>query len=228
VKIIDNVFVVPEVAANTYIIVDADGLTLIDAGLPRSQRKILDFVAGLGKSAHDIKRILITHADWDHIGGLAALHRATGARTYAGKIEAEAMAAGRPSRSTRLPPSTPPIRRLMRHFMKPRPFRVEEILTDGQILQEVLGGLRVIDTAGHSPGHISLFAPSRGILFCGDSMVTDENGIHGSRPIFTWDEAMAKEAVRRQAALGARIVCSGHGPVIMDAAGKFPVEDDAS
>jgi glyoxylase-like metal-dependent hydrolase (beta-lactamase superfamily II) len=218
VKIIDSVFVIPEVAANTYLIVDADGLTLIDAGLPRSQRKILDFVVGLGKSARDIKRILITHADWDHIGGLAALHRATGARTYAGKIEAEAMAAGRPSRSTRL----------MRHFMKPRPFRVEEILTDGQILQEVLGGLRVIDTAGHSPGHISLFAPSRGILFCGDSMVTDENGIHGSRPIFTWDEAMAKEAVRRQAALGARIVCSGHGPVIMDAAGKFPVEDDAS
>ena len=83
--------------------------------------------------------------------------------------------------------------------------------------------LRVVDTAGHSPGHISLFSPSTGILFCGDSMVTDEQGIHGSRPIFTWDPAMAQEAVRKQAALGARILCSGHGPVIMDAAGKFPI-----
>jgi glyoxylase-like metal-dependent hydrolase (beta-lactamase superfamily II) len=111
---------------------------------------------------------------------------------------------------------------LMRPFMKPTPFQVEEILTDGQILP-ALGGLRVIDTAGHTPGHISLFAPSMGILFCGDSIVTDENGLHGSRSGLTWDEAKAKEAVRKQAALGARIVCSGHGPVVMDASDKFPL-----
>jgi glyoxylase-like metal-dependent hydrolase (beta-lactamase superfamily II) len=136
------------------------------------------------------------------------------------------MAAGRPSRPTPLPASTPLIRKLTRLLLKPRPFRVDETLTPGQVLPEVLGGLRVIDTAGHSPGHISLFAPSAGILFCGDSMVTDEQGIHGSRPIFTWDEAMAKEAVRKQATLGARILCSGHGPVIMDAAGKYPVQTE--
>jgi hypothetical protein len=34
---------------------------------------------------------------------------------------------------------------------------------------------------------------------------------------------MAQEAVKKQAGLGARILCSGHGPVIMDAAGKFPI-----
>jgi glyoxylase-like metal-dependent hydrolase (beta-lactamase superfamily II) len=222
-KIIDNVFVVPEVIANTYVIVDANGLTLIDTGLPRSQNKILDYIASLGRSARDVKRIIITHTDWDHIGGLVLLHKATGALTYASRVEADAMAAGRPSRPTRTPTSTPLIRRLTRLFLKPRPFRVDEILTDGRVLPEVLGGLRVIDTAGHSPGHISLFSPATGVLFCGDSLVTDEHGIHGSRPIFTWDETMAKEAVKKQAALGARILCSGHGPVVMDAAGKFPL-----
>jgi glyoxylase-like metal-dependent hydrolase (beta-lactamase superfamily II) len=105
--------------------------------------------------------------------------------------------------------------------MKPKRFNVDEILEDGQLLP-VAGGLLVVETAGHTPGHMSLFAPASGVLFCGDSMVTDEAGIHGSRPKFTWDEAMAKEAVRRQATLGARVVCSGHGPVVMDAAGKFP------
>jgi len=223
VKIIDNVFVVPEVIANTYVIVDADGLTLIDTGLPRSQNKILRYIASLGRSARDVKRIIITHTDWDHIGGLAALHKATGAITYASRIEADAMAVGSSSRPTKLPASTPLIRKLTRLFLKPRPFRVDGILTDGQVLREVLGGLRVIDTAGHSPGHISLFSPATGVLFCGDSLVTDEHGIHGSRPIFTWDETMAKEAVKKQAALGARILCSGHGPVVMDAAGKFPL-----
>ena len=46
-KIIDNVFVVPGVVANIYILVDDDGLTIIDAGLPRSEKKILAYV-GIG------------------------------------------------------------------------------------------------------------------------------------------------------------------------------------
>jgi glyoxylase-like metal-dependent hydrolase (beta-lactamase superfamily II) len=62
------------------------------------------------------------------------------------------------------------------------------------------------------------------VLFCGDSLVSGEKGLLGSRPGITWDESRARESERRQAALGARIVCSGHGPVVMDAAGKFPVE----
>jgi glyoxylase-like metal-dependent hydrolase (beta-lactamase superfamily II) len=222
-KIIDNVFVVPGVVANPYILVDTDGLTVIDAGLPRREKKILAYVASLGRSARDVKRIVLTHSDLDHVGGLAALQKATGARTYASKIEADFIAAGKPSRQIK--PSGFSLMRmvfaLMRPFMKPTPFQVEEIVTDGQTLP-ALGGLRVIDTAGHTPGHISLFAPTVGILFCGDSLVTDENGLHGSRSGLTWDDTKAKEAVRKQSALGARIVCSGHGPVVMDATDKFP------
>jgi glyoxylase-like metal-dependent hydrolase (beta-lactamase superfamily II) len=223
-KIIDNVYLVPGVVANPYILVDADGLTVIDTGLPRSERKILAYVASLGKSARDMKRIILTHADLDHVGGLAALHNLTGARTYASRIEADAIAAGMPSRQIKS--SGFSVRRLMfallRPFIKATPFQVDEILTDGQILP-ALGGLRVVATPGHTPGHISLFAPAVGILFCGDSLVTDENGIRGSRPGLTWDDAMAREAERKQATLGARIVCSGHGPVVMDATGKFPL-----
>ena len=223
-KILDNVFLVPGVVANPYILVDSDGLTIIDTGLPRSERKILAYVASLGSSAHDVKRILLTHSDLDHVGGLAALHKLTGARTYASRIEADAIAAGKSSRQINI--SGFSVRRLMftllRPFMKAAPFQVDEVLTDGQILP-ALGGLRVIDTSGHTPGHISLFAPAAGILFCGDSLVTDENGIHGSRPGLTWDDAKAREAERKQAALGAHIVCSGHGPVVMDATGKFPL-----
>jgi glyoxylase-like metal-dependent hydrolase (beta-lactamase superfamily II) len=220
VKIVDNVYVVPEVRANAYLLIDPDGVTLIDAGLPWSQKKILDYLATLGKAPADLKRIILTHGDLDHVGSLAALHRATGARTYASKIEAEAIAAGKSPRPLNI--RRPPWQRLLRLLMKQKPFQVDEILTDGQILP-ILGGLQVVDTAGHTPGHISLFAPAASILFCGDSMVTDENGIHGSRPPLTWNQEKAAEAARRQAALGARIVCSGHGPVIMDAAGKYPV-----
>jgi glyoxylase-like metal-dependent hydrolase (beta-lactamase superfamily II) len=221
-KIIENVFLVPGVVANPYILVDTDGLTIIDTGMPHSEKKILAYAASLGKSTQDVKRIILTHSDLDHVGGLAALHKLTGARTYASNIEAGAIASGRPSRQIKS--SGFSVRRLMFSLlgplMKVTPFQVDEILADGQILP-ALGGLRVVDTAGHTPGHISLFAPSVGVLFCGDSMVTDEKGIHPPR--YIWDDAKAKEAQRRQAALGASIVCPGHGPVIRDAAGKFPL-----
>ena len=88
---------------------------------------------------------------------------------------------------------------------------------------EVGGGLRVIDTSGHTPGHISFYAPASGVLFCGDSMVSDAQGLHGSRPGLTWDAAKAEAAVKKQAALRPQIVCPGHGPVVTDAAGKFPL-----
>src|SRR5574341_1926483 len=100
-KILDNVFVVPGVVSNTYVLADADGLTIIDAGLPRSEQKILACVAGLGKSAQDVKRIILTHSDLDPVGSLSALHKATGARTFASRIEADAIAAGKPSRMIR-------------------------------------------------------------------------------------------------------------------------------
>lgn len=223
-KITDNVFHIPEVVANPYLILDADGLTLIDAAMPRSEKKILAYVASLGRSPRDLKRILLTHSDIDHIGSLAALQKATGARTYASKIEADAIAKGKPSRMIKRKGFS--FRRLLfallGPFMRPAPLKVDEILTDGQVLP-IIGGLRVIDTSGHTPGHISFFAAASGILFCGDSMVTDAQGIHGSRPGLTWDQAKANEAVKRQAALKPRIVCSGHGPVVTDAAGKFPI-----
>jgi len=225
-KIIDNIHVVPEVIANTYILVDEDGLTLIDTGMPRSEKKILAYLATLGKTAGDIKRIALTHSDIDHVGGLAALAGESGARTYASLIEADAIAAGKSSREIRS--SGFSVRRILltlfSPFFKAQPFKVDEILTEGQTLP-VLGGLRVVETPGHTPGHISYYATSAKVLFSGDSMVSDENGLHGSRPGVTWKANLARESVRKQAELGASTVCTGHGPVIRDAGGKFPIEE---
>jgi len=158
-KISENVYVVPKVIANSYILVDPDGLTVIDAGLPRSEKKILKYMVSLGKSARDIKRIVITHADLDHFGGLDALQKSSGAHTYASQIEAEAMAKGKSSREIK--PSGFSLRRMLfavlSPFIKATPFQVDEILSEGQTLP-VLGGLQVIETPGHTPGHISLFS----------------------------------------------------------------------
>ena len=225
-KIVDNVYVVPGVIANSYLVAGPDGLTIIDAGLPHSEKRILEYIASLSRSAQDIKHILITHADLDHYGCLAALQKASGACTYASRLEAASMAKGQSSRPVYRSIDTAFKRfmfALMSWMMKATPIQVDEILTEGQVLP-VLGGLQVVETPGHSPGHLSYFAPSAGILFCGDSMRSDgKRGFRASRSRNDWDQALAGVSVRKQAGLGANIVCPGHGPVIWDAGRKFPV-----
>lgn len=221
-EIIPNVHLIPNIVANPYLLIDPDGLTLIDAGLPGSQRKILRYMADLGYSPHDLKRILITHSDFDHVGGLAALKAATGARVYASSVEADAMLERHASRPLK-PRSalTKLLFDLMAGLFKPARVHTDELLQDGQVLP-VLGRLQIVQTLGHTPGHMSLFASSVGILFCGDSLVSEDAGLRGSTGANNWDQAKSDESVRKQAALGATIVCSGHGPVVRDAIGKFP------
>ena len=101
------------------------------------------------------------------------------------------------------------------------PAGADEELKDGEVFP-VLGGLRVVATPGHTPGHMSLFSPSKGILFSGDSIISTGGSLRVSTGPNTWDEARASESARAQAALGATIVCTGHGPVVCEAADKFP------
>ncbi len=219
-EIIPNVHLISGVAVNVYLIIDPDGLTLIDAGLARGGKKILKYVARLGGSPQDLRRIVITHADGDHVGGLATLKAASGATVYASPIEAEAIAAGRMSRELKLSGPVRWLFALMSPWFKAKPATVDELVTGGQVLPP-LGGLRVVDTPGHTPGHISLFAPSAGVLFPGDSLVSEGDRLVSSSESLAWDGARAIESARAQAALGARIVCPAHGPVVKDAAGKF-------
>ena len=224
-QIIPNVYLVKGTASNCYLILDDDGLTLIDTGLARDKQKILNCIGDLGRSPKDLRRIVITHADGDHVGSLGALQAASGARTYASALEAKAIAEGESSRPLKPQGARKVVfallRPLMARMLNTAPVVIDEIVGDSKVLP-ALGGLRVVSTPGHTPDHISLFAPSAGILFVGDSLVVEGGALRGSRGMNTWDQAKANESVKLQAALGARIVCSGHGPVIMDAAGKFP------
>ncbi len=216
-KIADNIHIVPGVVGNSYLLVDTDGLTLIDTGIPGSAINILSFIKRIGYSKRDLNRILLTHADWDHAGSVAALKRATGARVYASLYESRAVASGRFPRSLKTNNFFyKPIFALAESLGRFSPAHVDETLTDGQVLP-VLDGLFVVDTKGHTPGHLSFFAPSVGTLFSGDSILSRKDKLVGSHGSVTWDQNKADASVLKQLALRARIVCAGHGMVVMDA-----------
>jgi glyoxylase-like metal-dependent hydrolase (beta-lactamase superfamily II) len=83
---------------------------------------------------------------------------------------------------------------------------------------EVLG-LRIIDTPGHTLGHISVFEPATGILVAGDALRTS-GGLESSDPRYTADETKANDSVRKLAAMDVKAILPGHGDPLTAGAAK--------
>jgi glyoxylase-like metal-dependent hydrolase (beta-lactamase superfamily II) len=223
-QIVNGIFSVPSVVAHVYVLVDTDGLSLVDTGLPYNHKRILQYVSQLGFAPEQVRRLLVTHADRDHVGSVAALQARTGARVLASRLEGDALAAGRETRRLRLKSWQRPVFRLLRPlFAKLTPGRADEVIEDGDLLP-VLGGLRVLATPGHTPGHLSFFAEQRGVLFAGDSLRVVGARLRVSSGPNTHDAAAAQQSARRQLALRPQVICAGHGPAVFGAYNTFAEE----
>lgn len=202
-----------------YLIEDPDGLTLIDTGLSNAAPKILRQLRAAGRQAGDVRRILITHAHLDHVGGLPALRAATGAQVIASAGE-------RPVIEGEIPPPRPPpeqlsrLNRLMPVAQTPfPPTPVDRIVGDGDVLREVLGGLEVLATPGHAPGHLAFWQPRARLLFCGDVLMY-LGGLRLPIAAATVDMAENKRSIRALARLNPRVICFGHGVPLRRAAAE--------
>jgi glyoxylase-like metal-dependent hydrolase (beta-lactamase superfamily II) len=200
-KITETVHQVEGVTGAPAIIVGLDYLSLVDTGTPGAEAQIFALVESLGRKRQDIKHILMTHSDGDHAGALAEVAAATGARVYAGQHEADVIGGKRPLRSGK---------------MIATPAQVDVIVKDDDVLP-LHGGIRVVETFGHTPGHIAFYLLSEKLLFTGDCL-TNTQGLTGSLPQFTADPAQATATVHKLAALNPESLAFGHGPAIIGGA----------
>ena len=198
---------------NVYLLEGPEGLALVDAGMPNSVGKVVKALEELGHSPKDLRAILITHGDIDHVGGLRRLQEMSGAAAYGPAAEVAAIHAGEMPRSPRNKPVKRFLGRLAGRLMGSRPGRIDHPFQEGDRLP-FFGGLVVVTTPGHTNGHASLFQPERKILFAGDSMNT-RGGLIGTSPrAMTWDEGQMLASVKKQAALRPEVLCCGHGQPI--------------
>jgi glyoxylase-like metal-dependent hydrolase (beta-lactamase superfamily II) len=96
-QLADGVFKVDGVrVANVYLVVTQDGLLLVDTGMPGSARRILRFIERLGWQPGDLRDIVLTHCDIDHVGSVAELRARTGARVAIHELDAPVLSGEHP------------------------------------------------------------------------------------------------------------------------------------
>lgn len=203
---------------HAFLIDDGNELTLVDTLFEDDGRLVLQEIDRLGRRPSALKRIAITHGHRSHLGGLAALKRASGATVYAHEWEADIVGGDRRAQSVTLLPKQS--LRLLPFQVglwlnRPRhvPCPVDGTLDDG----DAVGPLQVFHAPGHSPGHLAFFWPERRLLIAGDSVATWPELCPGWHA-FNLNKAQAGTSLRRMAALDAQTVGVGHGDPITNRA----------
>ena len=204
---------------HAFLIDNDNELTLIDTLFEGDARLVLGAIDQLGRKPSDLKRIGITHGHRSHLGGLAALKRATGATVYAHAWEADIVSGDRraqpvsilPQQSLRLIPFQ---LGLWLGIPKHTPCPVDELLDDG----DTLGPLQVLHASGHSPGHLAFAWPERKFAIVGDAVATWPELCPGWHA-FNLNKTQHHLTLQRLAALEATILGVGHGdPIVQGAA----------
>ena len=207
-----------EMAIHPVLLEDSDGVTLVDTGLPGQYEQLRMAIAQAVGSVDRVRRIILTHQDIDHIGNAAHVQEACGATVLAHAedipyIQGEKpLLKANPERMRAMLASAPEdVRRQMEAvFSAPPSVCVDTVLEDGRVLP-ISGGLTVVATPGHTPGHISLYLSRAHLLIAGDALVAQEGEIRGPNPANTPDMQSAGASVRKLAGLAVDAVLAYHG-----------------
>lgn len=212
----DNLVRISAMSVNCYLLIDRDQLVLIDAGLSLMSGEIKKAVATCSTVDRKLSTVLITHADPDHYGAISALRDTFGpVSVRANAREIPAIEAGNSSRQLRPKGLEKIFYTAGGLLMKVKGISVTSSLQDHELLP-YLGGIEVLPTPGHTPGHVSFFLAKQKILFCGDSIKVARNKLIPSDGANTWNEETARESYDAQLKLEPTLICGGHCLVRMN------------
>ena len=194
--------------------------TLVDTGYPDQFEPLKQAVIQAGVPFTQIRRVIITHQDWDHIGTLLDIMSAQN-----GHVDFLAHASERPYIEGTLPyiKMTPQLIATRLQSL-PQELRTEAIalfnkipiapitrtLVDGEKLP-FHGGIDVIHTPGHTPGHICLYLRSHRLLIAGDQLCVENGLLVGPAEMYTPDMPTALKSLAKLADYDINYVICYHG-----------------
>jgi len=205
---------------NAFLVV-GDGVTLIDAGIPKRAPKLRAAIATAGRGA-GLTDVLVTHHHYDHIGSLDAI-ASEAATVWAHPLDASVI---RGVERPPLPASRNALDRLgvaIVGRLQPKNIaaRVDREVSDGDEIP-IADGFIAYHTPGHTAGHLSFLYPSEGVLFVGDAAANQLGRLGPPFGLYSEDHESVKRSIAKIAALDFDIACFGHGRVLKgDACARF-------
>jgi glyoxylase-like metal-dependent hydrolase (beta-lactamase superfamily II) len=212
---------------------DHNSAVLIDTGFPGLLPKFKEALKEADVPWEQLRTVIITHQDLDHIGSLPALlsEDCLDLTVMAHEMEKpyiegermllkhtpEALAAA----EAMIPPHVPEEwrRAFLSVLSHPPKGKVDQTLVDGEILP-LAGGITVIHTPGHSPGHLSLYHHDSRTLIAADALTVQDGELHGPTPSATPDMKLALSSLTKFAEYEIDTVICYHGGIYRGDANK--------
>ncbi|TGN24244.1 MBL fold metallo-hydrolase [Empedobacter tilapiae] len=203
-KDVYHIPLLPKNSINCYII---EGV-LIDSGIRASFNKISECIKKVPIYSH-----ALTHAHADHQGSSDKICNHFNVPLYCHEKEVLRTESGFVTKD--YPSNKNIIARFQQKYWAGQGHKVSHTLKEN----DTLGNFKVIETPGHSEGHISFFREQDGILIIGDAatnmnLLTTIQGLHLPPSIFTSNRDENINSLFKLSKLNPQIICFGHGPIL--------------
>jgi glyoxylase-like metal-dependent hydrolase (beta-lactamase superfamily II) len=210
---------------------DEKEAVLVDAGLPGMARQFMDAIVNAGVQPEKLTGIIITHHDLDHIGSLGELQRMMPhhVRIMAHPDEVPyiqgerrpikmtpEMMAKMEEQMKAVPQEQRQAMKGMMESMRNQKITIDRELVDGETLPSC-GGIQIIHTPGHTPGHICLYLHASRILIAGDSLFVEEGKLSPAPAFINADTSLALQSLKKLTRCDVAGVIAYHGGLFRDA-----------
>lgn len=204
---------------------DDHSVILVDTGIPGQLKQIREAMDNANVPFNRLNKVMLTHQDIDHIGSLPEIlneshHKIDVIAHEADKpyIEGDKpMIKMNPERMAKMMDSLPEEQRKQVELLisNPPKANVDRTVGDGQYLP-YCGGITIIYTPGHTPGHISLYLNESKTLVAGDAMIVADGQLQGPNPQATPDMETATKSLEKFRQYDINTVVCYHGGVYTD------------
>ncbi|MFB6222251.1 MAG: MBL fold metallo-hydrolase [Haloarcula sp.] len=183
---------------------DGGALTLVDAGLPWHGNALIAGLSDVGYELRDLDRILLTHFDFDHVGGLAAFD-GLDVTIYVGERDAPLVTG---EQAPPLGNHKGALQRLLSPFLD-EPDNAVMTLADG----DTVGSFTAYHTPGHTPGHVCYVSEELSLGLVGDLVREDSGRFEPSPWLLSYDTSAVTQSTTAFAerAPTFEIAVPGHG-----------------